>query len=143
MKLETKYHGILEYKKEDIITFTKAIPGFESLRQFIFVHLEDTELFSLIHSIEDRSVGFVVVSPFNVTGEYEINIDGDLATRLGIEDSKEVLIVNFVTLDSDINNITTNLRAPVVININKKLGEQIILTNEKYLIKHPIFKENK
>jgi flagellar assembly factor FliW len=38
-----------------------------------------------------------------------------------------------------VEHITTNLKAPIIINIKQKLGEQIILDNDKYKIKHPLF----
>jgi flagellar assembly factor FliW len=31
-----------------------------------------------------------------------------------------------------------NLKAPIVINMDKKLGEQIIIDKEEYKIKHPL-----
>ena len=40
-----------------------------------------------------------------------------------------------------IDEITANLKAPVVINVNENLGEQVIIDKEKYKIKHPLVKE--
>jgi flagellar assembly factor FliW len=62
--------------------------------------------------------------------------------RLEINKNEDILVVNIVTLNSKLENITMNLRAPIIINIKEKLGEQIILNNEEYLIKYPMFKEN-
>lgn len=141
MIINTKYHGEREYKEEDIITFEKGLPGFPDLRQFIIFPVDDNELFSVLHSVEDPAVGFVVISPFNVIDDYEFVLPENKAEELKIKDINDVLIINTVTLHSDYKKITTNLQAPIVININSKLGEQIILNNDKYLIKHPLFKE--
>ena len=51
------------------------------------------------------------------------------------------MVFNTVTLNSDPKKITTNLKAPIIINISNNLGEQIILDKEKYKIKHPLIKE--
>ncbi|KEH98115.1 flagellar assembly protein FliW [Clostridium massiliodielmoense] len=141
MKLETKYHGIVEYNEEDVIEFKKGIPGFDELRKFINFPIEDNEVFSVLHSIENSEIGFVVISPFSVVKDYEIEIDDSVIERLNIEKEKDVLVLNTVTLDSKLENITANLCAPIVINIKTKLGEQIILNNGKYPIKYPLFKE--
>ena len=51
------------------------------------------------------------------------------------------MLLTTVTLNSDPKKITTNLRAPIAINNSNKLGEQIILENDKYEIKCPLIKE--
>lgn len=141
MQISTKYHGTREYKEEDIITFKKGVPGFEEYRKFIVFPVEDNELFSVFHSIENSDIGLVVVSPFVVDKNYAIDLSDDVVEELKIEDSKDVLIVNTVTLNSKIENITVNLKAPIIINIKSQLGEQIILNEEKYAIKHPLYRE--
>ncbi|AYF55040.1 flagellar assembly protein FliW [Clostridium botulinum] len=142
MKLETKCHGIIEYNKDDIIEFKKGIPGFDNLKKFINFPIENNEVFSVLHSIENNEIGFIVTSPFSVINDYEINLDDNVINRLKIEKEKDVLVLNTVTLHSKLENITVNLCAPIVINIKTKLGEQIILNNGKYEIKHPLFKED-
>lgn len=139
MKLNTKYHGVKEYKQEDIITFNKGIPGFENLRKFILFNVEDNDIFSILHSIEDENIGLIVVSPFNVDKGYEFNLDEEIVSSLKIKKPSDVVVLNTVTLNSDINNITVNFKAPIVINMELKLGEQVILDNEKYQVKHQLF----
>lgn len=141
MKLSTKYHGIREYKEDDVWDFNKGICGFEDLKRFISFPVEENEIFNVLHSVEDGSVGFVVISPFIVDKNYEFHLCEEVIKRLKINSQEDVLVLTTVTLDSDVEKITTNLRAPIIINIKEKLGEQIILNNEKYLIKQPIFKE--
>jgi flagellar assembly factor FliW len=141
MKINTKYHGIREYSEKDIIIFKKGLPGFESLKRFILFSIEENELFSILHSIEDEGIGLVVMSPFSVVKDYEFKLVDEKLEKLGIETAEDVLVLNTVTVSSVEQNITTNLKAPIIINIKKKLGEQIILDNDGYKIKHPLFKE--
>jgi flagellar assembly factor FliW len=141
MKLNTKYHGNIDYREEDIITFPKGLPGFENLRNFILIPLEENSIFTILHSTEDKGVGLVLVSPFEVDKDYEFKISDEKIIDLRIKKTEEVLTLNTVTLRSNIKEITTNLKAPIIINIKEKLGEQIILDNEKYKVKHPLFKE--
>ncbi|MBC2582578.1 flagellar assembly protein FliW [Clostridium sp. DJ247] len=138
MKLNTKYHGIKEYEEKDIITFNKGIPGFEELKKFILFSVAENEVFNILHSIEDESTGIVVVSPFLTVKDYEFKIDEEKICELEIDSHEDVLVLNTVTLSSKIQDITINLKAPIIINIKKKLGEQIILDNPNYSIKHPL-----
>lgn len=141
MEIKTKYHGIKEYKEEEILTFKKGIPGFEKLTKFILFSLEENKEFSILHSIEDVKLGLIVISPFFVEKDYEINLSERIIQELKIVDPSQVMIINTVTLNSNVKECTTNLQAPIIINTIERLGEQIILDNEKYYIKHPLFKE--
>jgi len=138
MKLSTKYHGIKEYQEKDIIDFKKGLPGFEGLRNFILFPVEDNEVFSILHSVEDDSIGLVVVSPFYIAKDYEFKLDDEKINELKIESNEDVLVLNTVTLNTNVENITVNLKAPIVINIKSKLGEQIILDNPNYSIRHSL-----
>ncbi|GAA0746552.1 flagellar assembly protein FliW [Clostridium oceanicum] len=138
MKLNTKYHGTIEYEKKDIIHLEKGILGFENLKKFILFPAVDNDFFSIIHSIEDKDIGFVVTSPFEILKSYELSLKDSIIKKLKISKEDDVLILNIVTLNSEIENITVNLKAPIIINVKEKLGEQIVLDNNKYSIKHPL-----
>ena len=60
--------------------------------------------------------------------------------NLEIDSEKDVMVYSTVTVNSDMKKTTTNLRAPIVINTKNNLAEQIILSDEKYKIKHPLLK---
>ncbi|KAA8678167.1 flagellar assembly protein FliW [Clostridium sp. WLY-B-L2] len=141
MELKTKYHGVKHYDEKDIITFKKGIPGLEHLKKYIIFPAEENEMFYVLQSIEDLAIGIILVSPFNVVGGYEFKLDEDKRQELGIRSYEDMLVLNTVTLSSKIENITANLKAPLIININKKIGEQIILDNSDYPIKYPLFEE--
>lgn len=140
MKLETKYHGVLNYEEEEIITFPNGMLGFENLNKFIMFSVEENPMFSILHSLEDKDIGFLVISPFEVMENYEVKLSDNIIQQLNITEEKDVILLNTVTLNSKAENITVNLRAPIVINIKQKLGEQIIVDNEEYLIKYPLIK---
>lgn len=120
------------------ILFKKGILAFEELRKFSLDDIDNDEIFKVLQSKEDKDIGLVVVSPYAIKEDYEIDIPDEVVKSLEIEKPKDVMLLTTVTLNSQISKTTTNLRAPIVINIKKNLGEQIILPNEKYRIKHPI-----
>lgn len=140
MKLDTRYHGVLNYEKEDIITFKKGLPGFENLKNFILVPAEENKLFYILHSIEDKNIGIIVISPFNVMKDYEFDLNDYKVSELNIKSQKDIIVVNTVNLSSKIENITINLKAPIIINKDENIGEQLILDKSNYPIKYPLLK---
>lgn len=141
MDFKTKFHGVREYVDEDIITFNKGLPGFTELKKFILFPVEENDMFKILHSIEDENIGIVVISPFVKFKDYEFKLSDEKLNELKINAPEDVMVLNTVTIQSKVEEITTNLRAPIIINIREGLGEQIILENDKYKIKQPLFKE--
>lgn len=140
MKFNTKINGVIEYEEKDILSFKHGLPGFETLNKFVLVKIEESP-FNILHSVEDETVGLVVINPFDFIKDYELKLPEEVIKDLDINTEEEVLVLNTVTLNSDIKNLTTNLRAPIIINLKNNLGYQLILDGEKYSIKHPLNKE--
>lgn len=141
MVFVSKIHGNIEYEEKDKVFFKKGILGFEELKEYILVDLKDYEPFKLLHSLENSEVGLIVVSPFEFLKEYEFKLDDEQINRLNVKSEKDIVALTTVTLNSDPKKITTNLKAPLVINISNNLGEQIILDKSNYEIKHLLIKE--
>ena len=139
MEIISPIHGEMTYEEKDIINFKKGIPGFDELNKFIIKEIEDSS-FKVLQSIDDAELGFVLISPFDVELDYEIKLNSEIRKNLDIKNEKEVALYSLVTLNSKVENITANLRAPLVINIISKKGEQCIIEKEEYKIKHPIVK---
>ena len=121
------------------IIFEKCIPGFDGYTKYKLSDIEEYTPFKLIESEDNNELSIVVISPFEVMNNYEIKLSDSVIKRLDINSSEDVMLLSTVTLNSDTSKITTNLRAPFVINIKNGLSEQIIIENEKYKIKHPIY----
>ncbi len=141
MKLEQVEKNVLLAKEDNIITFKSGIPGFEDLKMFSLEDLDGSEVFKLLTSVENEDVGFVTICPFDFMKEYEVKLSDSVVTELCIENPEDVLILNTVTLNSDVKKITTNLKAPIIINLKNNHGYQMILDRENYSIKHPLVKE--
>lgn len=139
MEILSPVHGKITYDEDEIINFEKSIPGFNDVKRFILKEIEGSS-FKLLQSIDDVTVGFVVISPFQVEEDYEINLSEEVIKTLEIKEATDVLLYSLVTLNSKVEKITVNLKAPVVINVNNKKAEQFIIDKEKYKIKHPLMK---
>ena len=139
MEILSPFHGKITYNEDEVINFEKPILGFDELKRFILKDIEEST-FKLLQSIEDVNVGFVVVSPFMLEEKYEIKLSDEVIKTLEISNAKDVLLYSLVTLNSNVENITANLKAPIVINVNNKKAQQFIIDKIKYKIKHPLMK---
>ena len=141
MEVISPVHGKIIYDENEIIKFEKTILGFDKSKRFILKDVNENDFFKILQSVDEPEVGFIVISPFEVENNYEINLNNEVINTLKIKEANNVLLYSLVTLNSKIEDITVNLKAPIVININNKKAQQFIIDKEKYKIKHPLVKE--
>lgn len=120
------------------VVFEKGLPGFENHKNFEINDIEENQKFKVVNSLDDKSVGFIAVSPFDIKKDYEIKLDDDTINLLKIDKPEDVLLLNIVTLGKKLENSTVNLKAPLVMSVKNKLGAQLILQDDKYNIKEPL-----
>ena len=138
MKFISKVHGEMQYEENNIVTFNKGIPGFNELKKFVLLDLQEYEPFKLLQSLENDEISLIVTSPYEFFKEYEIKLGEETIKNLKIESPEQVMILTTITLNSDVKKITTNLQGPIVINTSNNFGEQIVLDNSKYKVKSPL-----
>lgn len=139
MELVSPIHGKMMYENDEIIYFEKGIPGFDNLKKYIIKEVENDSPFNILQSVEDKDIGFIIIPPFFIHSDYEIKLSEEIIKKLNIENPEDVLLYSIVTLNSKVEDITANLKAPLVINIKNKKGEQYIIDKEKYSIKEKIY----
>lgn len=136
MKIKTRYHEEIEVSKEEIIYFGSGIPGFPEDKEFINLPLGMDSSFSILQSINNEELGFVIAEPFSFFKEYEFDLDESVITQLKIKDKTDIIIYSIVTLGDSLDSSTVNLQAPIIINKRERLGKQAILNTDKYHTKH-------
>lgn len=142
MQLNTKHFGIIEVDEKGIIDFFYGLPGFEEVKKFVLLGSEgDDSPFKWLQSVDKPDLAFVVVDPFSIKKDYDIDIDDEVVELLGVETVKDVLVLSIVVVPEDTSKATMNLKAPVIINTKKHKGIQVVLDTDKYSVRHYILDE--
>ena len=92
--------------------------------------------FFWLQSIDRPEVCFVVTDPFVIYNGYEVKIEDDDLELLGIASPKTVLTLVIVVIPENPEDIRVNLKAPVVINIERNLGKQVLQQDESLPIRY-------
>ncbi|WP_458411855.1 flagellar assembly protein FliW [Schinkia sp. CFF1] len=140
MKIHTKYHGEIEIEEKAIIQFADGIPSFENEKEFVILPLGEDSPFLILQSIKNANLGFVIISPFDYFNDYVVDLSDSVIEKLQIEDEEQAAVFAILTVQEPFENTTANLRGPIIVNMNKQLGKQIILNDDKYTTKHRIIK---
>lgn len=148
MKVTTNLFGEILVDESKVISFVQGIIGFPDLKKFMLIHDSDSEgkNISWLQSIDEPSFALPVIDPLIIDKNYNPEIEDELLSPLDIKKIEDLLVVTTVTVPSDIKKITVNLKAPIIINAANLKAEQLIVEDDKYLVKYPIYdilKENK
>ncbi|MGI6123179.1 MAG: flagellar assembly protein FliW [Acetivibrionales bacterium] len=143
MQVETTHFGVIEIDEADCIYFPEGIPGFENSKKYALIGNDTGEsVFFWLQSIDTPELCFVVTDPFMVYDGYGVDVDDEDVELLKITDANKVLTLTIVIIPENINEIRVNLKAPILINMEQKLGKQIIQQNDNLPIRYYLNKAN-
>ncbi|WP_250278456.1 flagellar assembly protein FliW [[Clostridium] colinum] len=145
MTIKTKFFGDIDVDDNKVITFKDGLPGFENITKFLFMTDEDENSpFSWLQSIEDIDIVFTLFNVFKVLPDYNPNVDIELLDTLGDIKDENLAIYCIATIPpKNVKEMTINLKAPIVINLDNNNAKQVICNNEEYPIKYYVHKEVK
>lgn len=143
MQLETAHFGTIEIEDKELIYFPEGIPGFESGKKYVLIGNDNEEtVFFWLQSVDNPELCFVVTDPFMVYDGYGVDIEDDDIELLKITDANKVLSLVIVIIPEDINEMRVNLKAPILINLDRQLGKQVIQKNPDLPIRYYLSKAN-
>ncbi len=107
--------------------------GFEEYSEYALRNIfDDSSPFRILACLEER-IAFLVVNPFIVAEDYNLEIDDAVASNLGLsgENLQDVAVVCIARKENS-NHYRVNLRSPLIINTIEGRFQQVILQNEAY-----------
>jgi flagellar assembly factor FliW len=124
-----------------IVDMPQGPLGFARHTRFALADLPNPDLarFKLLQSMDDPAVTFVV-APVEADGGPIARDDLDEACLSAGLTSGNLLVLLIVTVRNDPTGIslTANLRAPVLVDVRKRVGRQVVLVNQSYAVRHPL-----
>ena len=144
MLVKTKYFGEVDLDEDKIISFPNGILGFEDCKRYtILYNNENGERpnISWLQSVDVQGLALPVISPELVKKNYNPSINDDLLQVLGQINENNIIVLLTLTVPNDVTKMTTNLKAPIIINCDTLIGCQIIAENDDYMIKFPVYEQ--
>ncbi|NUO07180.1 MAG: flagellar assembly protein FliW [Candidatus Brocadia sp.] len=138
LNLSTEKFGNLQIEKENIITFENGMLGFEDLKQFVIVAIEECLPFEWLVSVKDPLIAFPILNPMPFFADYNPMRSIEDLSSLDIKEGKNIEIFCTVTLGSRPSDVTINLKGPILINMKNKIGRQFVLIEDYYSLHHPL-----
>jgi flagellar assembly factor FliW len=143
VKVLTTRFGELSVNKEDVIRFREGILGFEEHKNFFVVDPNDNTLILWLQSTDAPGIAFPMIEPQIFKSDYSpVLMPADISS-IELEDNHDARVYCILTIPADYTLMSANLKAPIVINAKKNIGKQIVLQDNRMVVKHEMYKELK
>ena len=138
--LNTLRFGALEYSEDDVLYFPKGVPGFDDHKKWLLLGDDDEgNPIKWLQSLKDGDVALPVMPPELIIPKYDPQLcESDIKDMTASLNDLRFFVVVAVPENAPWD-ATANVRAPIVINVAKRLGKQVIGQREDYGIRHYIF----
>jgi flagellar assembly factor FliW len=143
MKIKTKYLGEVEIDEDQIIHFPKGLLGFESNKEFVLLDVPENPYFKFLQDIKNSYISFLLINPWDFFKDYDVEFPDQELMNIDIKSNNknDMAVYTVVTIGIKFQDSTSNLLAPIVINLSARKGRQFILNDSIYTTKHKLFTE--
>jgi flagellar assembly factor FliW len=128
MEINTTRFGKIDLASESILHFPAGLWGFEDCKDWVILADEENDALAWLQSTNRPAVALAMASPRRFVPNYQMHIARRELALLELEDAKKAQVL--VIVGKKNRAMTLNLKAPVVINIDRRLGRQVITNGE-------------
>ena len=130
MLVNTSRFGQVEVEDDRVITFSNGLLGFPNYQRYVLIQPNDDSYFLWLQSVDTPELAFVVADPSLFVNGYEVPLKTEHLEALGVERAEDVQV--FVIVNKRGNVLTGNLLGPLVVNIDGKSGQQLVLADRRW-----------
>ncbi|WP_417825050.1 flagellar assembly protein FliW [Thalassospira lucentensis] len=140
--VETRF-GDIEFSWDKGIYMPVGLLGFPEHHVFGLANIPNSSLdqFKLYQSLTDANLSFIV-APYNMESGIYADKDLDLAQKSLAITADDMAILMVVTIRGAAGGegirMSTNLRAPILIDTNRQVAWQHILPNDRYSVQQDL-----
>jgi flagellar assembly factor FliW len=140
MQIDSKPYGTIDIDEDKIVTIQEGLLGFEGLEEFVIIGREEEQPFEWLQSVEDSSLAFIVCQA-SLIPNYQLSMLQDDFDDIGADSEDELSVYLVVVVPEDPDEMTVNLKGPVVINQSNYVGKQIVNQVDEYGVRHRLLDE--
>lgn len=129
MRIETDRFGSLEVDERELFLFPQGLIGLETLRQWALLPDPENASVAWLQSASRGDRALAVISPLVFVPDYRIHVSNRSIQALQLRSDHRTYILT--TIAGSVGRVTTNLRAPIIINLDRRLGCQVVTGDDQ------------
>ncbi|MBT7790614.1 MAG: flagellar assembly protein FliW [Calditrichaeota bacterium] len=126
--------------ENNAIQFRYGIPGFEFLTKFLIAEVEGYSPFRVLTSIEKQDFTMLILDVNFISSQIEMKIPKKELKKININgsDDSEMAVYAILKYDKASQAFTANMKAPIVVNSEALVGQQVILDDDRLSVNQPL-----
>ena len=129
MKIQTHLFGTQDVRREQILHFPMGVIGLEEDHQWMLLGDEEQAALAWLQSLSTPDANFPVISPRRFFSDYQLCLDSSSLAPLHVAPQDQLYVLALVSHVEPC--LTANLRAPIVLNVTRQLGRQVITVDDQ------------
>lgn len=139
MYIQTRDFGKIQANEDDIIKFTEGIYGFEEYKEYVILKDKPDDDIMYLQSVNNGDLSFVLIDPYSIAQFYKPNLNEEDLNDLKVSGEADLKYLVIAIIRDKIEESVVNLKSPIAINPKLKTAKQVILQNNEYSLRYPIF----
>ncbi len=141
MEVKTRLFGVIDIADSKVINLAHGLIGYPDMKKYTLIFDEekkDRGNIMWLQSLDEPDFAMPVMMPQLVAPEYAPAFDDEVLKPLGelTEDNTYILVT--VRVPKNPKESTVNLKAPIIVNTDTLVGDQIIVEKDEP-IRFPIY----
>jgi flagellar assembly factor FliW len=129
MRIETQRFGTLQLKADQLFLFPQGLIGMESLRHWALLPDMDNASVAWLQSASRGDRAIPLISPRAFFDDYRVHVTRRELASLHMQMGAELYVLT--TVAGHVGKLTTNLRSPLLLNLHRRLGCQVITCDDQ------------
>ena len=131
MQIKTTRFGVLDVESQDVLDFPTGLLGLENCRKFVLLADAQNGALGWLQCVTRPEIALAVVSPRRFVPGYQFRVFRSELQPLRLERVEEAQVLAIVGKND--HAITLNLKAPLVLNLQRRLARQVVANSD-----HPL-----
>lgn len=137
--IQTSRFGQVQLNQDDILNFPEGPLGFQDLKNFVLLDDPNDDIFAWLQSCDSPAIAFPVLEPELFAENYKISLNKTDLESLQAPNTSRARAFCIITIPDDPTQMTANMKAPVIVNIENRKARQCVLQDNNLAIREPIF----
>ncbi len=129
MEILTTRFGKLTVEADDVLNFPAGMLGLEDCREWVLLGDAQNDALGWLQSVSRPEIALAVVTPRRFVPDYQARVSRGELAPLALGDAARAKVL--VIVGKNDRSITLNLKAPLVVNLDERLGRQVIINGEQ------------
>ncbi len=138
MELVNTRFGTINFEEKDLIQIADGLVGMPDMTRFLILDFEEETPFKWMQSADDASLGFLIADPVLFNPDFNLVL-GEVDLRdLEVNSPADLAIFVICTFRGEWAETTGNLMGPIIVQVEKRMGRQVIVEDSSYSTHEPV-----